>query len=114
MNNYIEEIKNAKEMKDMEDIGEILAQILEIQKQLYEPTRDGMIAALSNAKRKAPKEISDIELSQGGIYSVPFNCVKDDGLYSKLYQYQQGLINAGITKVGNKAFEKLLEQVMKS
>lgn len=84
-----------------------------MQRQINNPTRDGMINALSDAQSTAGKEIQQIEYSQGDTIPTPWVYFPDQDLYRKLSQYQEGLRQHCINKVGEKAFEELLKKVMK-
>ena len=65
-----------------------------------------MIEALSGAQSVAGQEITRLEISQGETCPTPWSCIPYDYLYRKLYQYQQGLYNHAVNKLGEKAFKK--------
>lgn len=101
----------AKEAKDVKDIEDAVKKIVALQRQINNPTRDGMINALSDAQSTAGKEIQQVEYSQGDTIPTPWVCFPDQDLYRKLSQYQEGLRQHCIKKIGKKAFEELLKTV---
>ena len=99
-----------KGAKDEKDILDAVKKIVALQKQMNSPTRDGMINALSDAQSTAGKEIQQLEYSQGDTIPTPWVCFRDQDLYRKLSQYQDGLRLHCIKKVGEKAFEEMLKK----
>jgi len=73
------------------------------------PSREGMIKALSEAKEAALIEIISVELSQGDNRPMPWTQFKNEDLYRKLSQYQSGVKDHIIRKIGKKAFDELLK-----
>ena len=102
-----------KDAKDKKDILDAVKKITALQKQINNPTRDGMINALSDAQLTAGDEIQQIEYSQGDTIPTPWVCFPNQDLYRKLSQYQEGLQQHCINKMGKKAFEELLKKVIK-
>lgn len=102
-----------KDSKDNMDIKDAVKKIVALQRQINNPTRDGMINALSDAQLSAGKEIQQLEYSQGDTIPTPWVCFPDQDLYRKLSQYQAGLRQHCIKKVGEKAFEKFLKEAEK-
>lgn len=107
------DLNQAKDAKDVKDIEDAIKKIVALQKQINRPTRDGMINALSDAQLTAGKEIQQLEYSQGDTIPTPWACFPDQDLYRKLSQYQEGLRQHCIKKIGNEAFEKLLQKAGK-
>lgn len=110
MENY-ERFNDAKEAKEA---IEIVDKYLKLQSQINNPTKFGMIDALSDAKRVASEEIASLEWSQGDIYPMPWTSFSDKDLQRKLKQYQEGLRIHAINKIGEKAFKELLEECAKN
>lgn len=107
------DFEQMKDIKDVEDISDAVKKIVTLQKQINNPTRDGMINALSDAQSTAGKEIQQLEYSQGDTIPTPWVCFRDQDLYRKLSQYQDGLRQHCIKKVGEKVFEELLKKAVK-
>lgn len=103
--NYTNEANEAKEL---------IEKFLKLQAQINNPTRDGMIEALSDAKSVAGQEISELEISQGETCPTSWSCIPYDYLYRKFYQYQQGLFNHVVNKLGEEAFKKVLKDHAKA
>lgn len=59
------DFEQMKDIKDVEDISDAVKKIVALQKQINNPTRDGMINALSDAQSTAGKEIQQLEYSRG-------------------------------------------------
>ncbi len=102
------------ETKETKEAIELLEKYFKLQDQIDNPTRSGMIDALSDAQNVARQEITSLEHSQGDIYPMPWTSFQDQDLYRKLTQYQQGLYNHAVNKVGEEAFKKLLIEYAKS
>ena len=96
--------------EESKDIKEAIQIIKKLQVQRQMPIRNGMIDALQEAKNKAPMEITALELAQGDRQWMPFPDFSDTELYRKLAQYQQGLTNYCIGKVGEKVFDELMKK----
>lgn len=104
----------AKEIQDQKDMLDAMNKIVALQYQIQNPTRDGMINALSDAQLTARDEITQIEQSQGDTIPMPWACFSDSDLYRKLSQYQEGVRRYCIEKIGQKAFEELLKEAEKT
>lgn len=102
-----DDIKEAKEIKDL------VAKYFKLQDQINNPTRDGMIEALSGAQNVARQEITMLEHSQGDIYPTLWSDFSYNDLYRKLSQYQRGLYNHAVNKLGEEAFKELLKEHVK-
>ena len=100
----------AKDAKDKKDIEDAVKKIAALQKQINNPTRDGMINALSDAQLTAGDEIQQIEHYQGDTIPMPWSYFPNQDLYRKLSQYQEGLRQHCIKKIGKKALEDLLKK----
>ena len=101
----------AKKAKDVKDIEDAVKKITALQRQINNPTRDGMINALMDAKFTAGAEIQQIEYSQGDTILMPWENFSNQDLYRKLSQYQAGLRQHCIKKVGEKTLDELLKTV---
>lgn len=106
------DINQAKDDKDVKDIADAVKKIVALQRQINNPTRDGMINALMDAKFTAGAEIQQIEYSQGDTIPTPWGCFPDQDLYRKLSQYKAALQQHCIKQIGKKAFEKLLKEAV--
>jgi len=110
MKNF-EKISEAKEAKE---IIELLEKYFKLQAQIENPTRFGMIEALSDAQNVARQEITFLEQSQGDIYPMPWTSFQDADLYRKLTQYQQGIYYHAVNKYGEEVFNKQLTEYEKN
>lgn len=99
-----------KEMEVIKDVKDVVDKIKKLQSQKEAPTREGMIKALSDAKTSAPIEIMTTELAQGDTQWMPWDQFSNADLYRKLTQYQQGLINYCVSKIGKHTFEQLMSR----
>lgn len=95
---------------NIDEIKELIEKYFRLQEQIDNPTRDGMIKALSGAQRIACDEITALEESQGDIDQMPWSDLQDYDLYRKLPQYKQGLYNHAVNRVGEETFKYLLEE----
>ena len=103
------------ETKEEKETVELLVEkYFKLQTQINNPTRSGMIDALSDAQNVAWQEITTLEQSQGDIYPMPWTSFQNMDLYRKLSQYQQGLYNHAVNKLGEEAFKKLLKEYANS
>lgn len=102
------------ETEEAKEATELLEKYIKLQVQINNPTGFGMIDALSDAQKVAWQEISMLERSQGETCPTPWANIPDDYLYRKLGQYQQGLYNHAVNKLGEEAFKKLLTEYAKS
>ena len=110
----MENSERLSETKEAKEAIELLEKYFKLQAQIDKPTRFGMIEALSDAQNVARQEITSLEQSQGDIYPMPWTSFPDRDLYCKLPQYQQGLYNHAVNKLGEAAFKKLLKEYEKS
>ena len=99
-----DDTKEAKEIKDL------IEKYFKLQNQINNPTRDGMIEALSGAQSVAQQEITMLEHSQGDIYPTLWSDFSYNDLYRKLIQYRQGLYVHAANKLGEEAFKKMLKE----
>lgn len=104
------EIERWEQVKEHKDIIDAIKKIKQLQRQQQCPDRNGMISALSEAKQIAPLAITALELLQGDNRLIPWNAFSDADLYRKLGQYQQGLTNYCIEKVGKCLFDELMKK----
>lgn len=106
----MENSERLSETKEEKEAMELLEKYFKLQAQINNPARFGMIDALSDAQNIARQEITSLEHRQGDIYPMPWTSFQDSDLYRKLGQYQQGLYNHAVNKLGEEAFKKLLEK----
>ena len=104
------EVQKWEQAKEQKEIIDAIKKIKELQRQQQCPDRNGMISALSEAKQIAPLAITAFELLQGDNRLIPWNAFSDADLYRKLGQYQQGLTNYCIEKVGKCLFDELMKK----
>lgn len=97
------------EAKESKEINDFLKSFFKLQAQINNPSKDGMIAALSEAQDIAHQEITQVEKSQGDVFYMPWSCFQEKDLYRKLTQYQQGLYNHAKNKFGEEVVKKLLK-----
>ena len=95
---------------DIEEIKDLIEKYFRLQEQIDNPSRDGMIKALTSAQRIAHDEITAIEENDDEIAQVPWSDLEDYDLYRKLPQYKQGLHNYAVSRVGEETFKYLLEE----
>ena len=110
----MESLKRFNDAKEAKEIGEIIEIYFKLQAQINNPTREGMIEALSEARRIAPQEISMREYNQGETCFTPWSNIPDEYLYSKLGQSQQGLYFHSVKKFGEIKVKNSLEKYAKA
>lgn len=103
-------MENSEKFNDAKEIEELIEKYFKLQAQINNPTKDGMIEALSDAQNVARQEITMLEQSQGDIYPMLWSNFPYNDLYRKLSQYQQGLYNHAVKKFGEEAYKKLLKE----
>ena len=99
--------KYCSEAKDFKDVKDAMNKIQKLRAQMKNPTRDGMIEALRDAKISALTEISALEMAQGATSSA----ASDSQLYALLGQYEQGLRLHCIAKIGEKTFDEEMKKM---
>lgn len=99
-----------KNLDEQKDVIEAIEKIKKLRLQMQTPERDGMISALQDAKNKAPIAIMNLEYAQGDTYWMPFYEFSNADLYRKLSQYEQGLENYCIAKIGKELFDELMKK----
>lgn len=103
-------LQNWKQIEEQKDILDIIKKIKELQRQQENPDRNGMISALLEAKQTAPLAITALEWIQGDTRLMPWDSFSNADLYRKLAQYQQGLANYCIEKIGKQLFDELMKK----
>lgn len=103
--------KYCSEANDLKDVKDAMNKIQKLRAQMKNPTRDGMIEALRDAKISALIEISALEMAQGATNWAPFSTASDSQLYALLGQYEQGLKLHCIAKIGEKAFDEQMNEM---
>lgn len=97
-----------KQFDDAEDIMDAMTKIKKLRGLQKNPNREDMIHALQDAKKTAPVQIFALELAQGSTNWRPFSDFTNYELYQKLAQYEQGLENCCIEKIGKQLFDDLM------
>lgn len=103
--------KYCSEANDLKDVKDAMNKIQKLRAQMKNPTRDGMIEALRDAKMSALMEISALEMAQGATSLAPFSVASDSQLYALLGQYERGLKLHCIAKIGEKAFDEQMNEI---
>lgn len=103
--------KYCSEANDLKDVKDAMNKIQKLRAQMKNPTRDGMIEALRDAKISALIEISALEMAQGATNWAPFSVASDSQLYALLGQYEQGLKLHCIAKIGEKTFDEQMNEI---
>ena len=101
------------EIRLRKEATEAILKMIELQRQIECPSRQGMIIALSSAQATAGEDIKKVEVSQGETVLTPWENISDNTLYKKLTQYQLGLRNYCINKVGHQIFEEIKKEMEK-
>lgn len=104
---YFESFDDGKAAKEIE---EFLNAYFELQAQINNPTKEGMIKALLDAKNVASQEITMLEQRQGEIYPTSGENFEFWDLYRKLSQYQQGLRIHAVNKFGEETVKNAIEK----
>jgi len=110
----MENSKRISETKEAKEAIELIEKYFKLQAQIDNPTRTGMIDALSDAQNVACQEITSLEQSQGDIYPMPWTGFQDCDLYRKLTQYQLGLYYHAVNRFGEKVFKNLITEYAKN
>ena len=109
-----QDIERTQKLKDDKEMMDIINKIIKIQHQIDHPDRNGMIEALRDAQQIASAEIvQNMHQQSGYVYSKAWSDLSDYELYSMLPQYQQGLIDHGIAKIGKSELEKAIKSLYK-
>lgn len=101
---------DAKDINELKEAKDIIDKFKKLQAQKENPTREGMIKALSEAQQVAGNEIVEVEHMQGDVIPMLWSDFPDADLYRKLTQYQQGIYNHCLKKFGQEVVDKLLNQ----
>jgi len=101
---------DAKDINELKEAKDLFEKYQKLQAQKDNPTREGMIKALSEAQQVAGNEIVEVEHIQGDVIPMPWIIFSDEYLYLKLSQYQQGIYNHCLKKFGQEVVDKLLNQ----
>ena len=104
------EFQSWKQIEEQKEIMDAIKKIKELQRQQQHPDRNGMISALIDAKQTAPLDIIALEQMQTVNCWMPFDAFSNETLYWKLGQYQQGLENYCIEKVGKQMFDEFMKK----
>lgn len=92
--------------EDIKDILDAIKTINEIDKQIQNPDRQGMIDVLKEAKKKALFEITLIESPLPKSSFKPFEECDPVALYNNLPLYKKGLVDYCINKFGEEMYNK--------
>ena len=105
----MESFEKLNDIKESNEIEDFIKAYCELENQIKNPTRNGMIRALTDAQKVAYNEISALEKEQGNIYRKPWSDFPTRDLLHKLPKYKQGLNNHAVKKFGEETFKHLLE-----
>lgn len=92
--------------EDIKDILDAIKTIDDIDKQIQNPDRQGMIDVLKEAKKKALFEITLLEAPLPKSDFKPFEECDPVALYNNLPLYKKGLENYCINKIGEELFNE--------
>ena len=106
----MENSKIFADIKEADEVRKSAEAYCKLQKQLGNPTREGMIDALKSAHEVAWQEIRLLEHSQGDVIPTPWNDFSNQDLFRKLTQYQQGLCAHAANKFGEEVFKMALRE----
>ena len=101
---------DAKDINELKEAKDLIEKFKKLQAQKENPTREGMIKALSEAQQVAGNEIVEVEHMQGDVIPMLWSDFPDADLYRKLTQYQQGIYNHCLKKFGQEVVDKLMDQ----
>ena len=104
------EFQSWEQAKEQKEIVDAIKKIKELRRHQQYPDRNGMISALMDAKQTAPMAITALEWMQGDTQLMRWDQFSDADLYRKLAQYQQGLANYCIEKIGKQVFDELMKK----
>ncbi len=101
------ETNEAKELKEIDDF---IKAFLKLETQKRNPTRDGMIHALSESLNVAWIDIKNVEASRKETVPTPWEQIPNHILFEKLTEYQQGLYNHAVKKYGEELIKRILSE----
>ena len=96
--------------EDEKNILDAIKTMKEIDKQIQNPDRQGMIEVLKEAKKKALFEITLLEAHLPKSNFKPFEKCDNDSLYNNLPLYKKGIVNYCINKFGEEVFNEYLKR----
>lgn len=103
---------NPTEVKELKEMEDFINAYMKLEAQKRNPSREGMIEALKDALKVASTDIKIVEESYGETTPTPWENIPNEVLYSKLFEYQQGMYQHAIKKFGKEVVKKLLEKSM--
>lgn len=110
----MESFEKLNDTKESNEIEDFIKAYCELKAQIKNPTRNGMIKALTDAQNVAYNEIAALEKEQGNICRKPWSDFPTSDLLRKLPRYMQGLNNHVVNKFGEETFKHLLEKHIKA
>lgn len=110
----MESFEKLNDIKGSNEIEDFIKAYCELENQIKNPTRDGMIKALTDAQKVAYNEIAALEKKQGNIYRKPWSDFSTHDLLRKLPKYMQGLNNHAVNKFGEETLKRLLAKHTKT
>lgn len=110
----MEKLEEINENKKLKEIEEFIKVYRELEYQISNPMRDGMIRALSDAQKIAYYEIMELENVHGNIRFIPWHELTNHDLICKLPKYKQGLNNHAVRTFGEETLKHLLEEHIKA
>ena len=106
----MEDFEKISQFKEGKEIEEFFKAYSALEKQIKNPTRDGMIKAFTETQKIAYNEIAALEKRQGNVRPKPWSNFSNKDLLCKLPTYKQGLYNHAVNKFGEEIFKKLLKE----
>jgi len=103
---------NPTEVKELKEMEDFINAYMKLEAQKRNPSREGMIEALKDALKVASTDIKSVEESYGETTPTPWENIPNEVLYSKLFEYQQGMYQHAIKKFGEEVVKKLFEKSM--
>ena len=104
MEQYLQDVKRIREQSEAIDC------ILELNRQLVMPTREGMIQAIIKSRKCAGEEIVMLEHQQRECNYMPIMNATDDQLYNKILQCRQAVYNHCVNKLGQEVIDNILKE----
>lgn len=110
MSSAFEDIRHCMEQ---EEYARLLDCMGKLQFQKRNPDRNGLIQAFVEAQKIACDKIQEaIRMQCGSVIQKPWELFSDEELYAMLPEYINGLKNHCIAKIGEKAYQELLQHFL--
>lgn len=102
--------QNLQAVKRIQEQSEAIDCIVELDRQLVMPIREGMIQAIIKSRKCAGKEILMLEQQQGECNYMSIMNATNDQLYNKMLQCRQALYNHCVNKLGQEVIDNVLKE----